>query len=156
MRKARRRVDIERDPELVGYVPAQLHLDALGARGRRRVGRQEDRGDEILGVVAAAAHDAAHGLANEQVDALDGGVRGENKPGNVDSLADHVDRDPPARCVGASTREAIDPSVGAASSLTTTTGFSPVIVRSSFAVAGRAGAASATPQRYSAASDSLP
>ena len=64
------------------------------------------------GVIRATAHDAADGLAEEQVRALGRGVRGEDQARDVDAFADHVDGDEPARSIGVAAGEALDPGVG--------------------------------------------
>ena len=51
-REAGRRLDVERRADLVADLLAQLDLDALRAALQRRVGGQEDGGDEVVGVVA--------------------------------------------------------------------------------------------------------
>jgi hypothetical protein len=91
LREDRRWFDVKRGADVVAHLLAQLDFDTLGAACQRGVGGQEDGRDEVAGVARAAAHDAADGLAEEQVGALDGRVGGEDQARDVDALADHVD-----------------------------------------------------------------
>jgi hypothetical protein len=65
-REAGRRLDVERGPDVVQDLLAQLDLDALRTRLKRRVGRHEDRGDEVGWVIGAAPDHAPDGLREEQ------------------------------------------------------------------------------------------
>src|SRR4051794_22388296 len=60
---------------------------------------------------AAAAHDPPDGLAEEEVGALDRGVGGDDEPRDVDALGDHVHGHQPARRLGVTRGEAVDPLV---------------------------------------------
>ena len=110
--EAGRGLDVEGGADLVADLLAELDLDSLGAAHEGGVGGHEDRGEEVRRIIRATAHDAADGLAEEQVRALGRRVRGEDQARDVDAFADHVDGDEPARSIGVAAGEALDPGVG--------------------------------------------